>query len=55
MYVGSLRTQLIHDLVKEDSTVTDAERQVLEMALELYKATCEANYGSLGNPRWIDD
>jgi hypothetical protein len=55
MYVGNLRTQFIHDLVKEDSALTDSDRQVLEMALELYKATCEANYGALGNPRWVDD
>ena len=55
MYAGNLRTQFIHELVKGDSALTDTERQALEMALELYKATCEANYGSLGNPRWIDD
>ena len=54
MYVGALRTQLIHDLVKQDTTINDQERMVLEMALDLYKATCEANYGALGNPRWIE-
>lgn len=55
MYVGTLQTQFIYELVKGDSALTDTERQALEMALELYKATCEANYGILGNPRWIDD
>ncbi|MBW4458943.1 MAG: hypothetical protein KME47_01680 [Nodosilinea sp. WJT8-NPBG4] len=41
MYAGNLRTQFLHDLVKEGSALTDTERQVLEMSLELYKATCE--------------
>jgi hypothetical protein len=55
MYVSDLRTNLVHDLVKEDTTITESERQILEMALEIYKATSEANYSALGNPRWIDD
>lgn len=55
IYAGNLRTQFIHDLVKQDTTINDQERLVLEMTLDLYKATCEANYGALGNPRWIDD
>jgi hypothetical protein len=55
MYAGNLRTHFIHELVKQDSTINYQDRMVLEMALDLYKATCEANYGALGNPRWIDD
>jgi hypothetical protein len=55
MYLRDLRTPLIHDLVKEDTTLNEAERQILEMTLEIYKTTCEANYSMLGNPKWIDD
>jgi hypothetical protein len=55
LYAMNLKTQFVHELVKQDEKLTDQERQVLEMVLDLYKATCEANYGALGNPRWIDD
>lgn len=55
LQVGSLRTSAIHQLVQQDTTLSDSDRLVLEMALELYKSTCEANYAALGNPRWIDE
>ncbi|MBD2106285.1 hypothetical protein [Nodosilinea sp. FACHB-13] len=55
MYAGELRTELSDRLVKEDASISDSERLILQMTLEIYKTTCEANYGALGNPRWIDD
>ncbi|MBW4462474.1 MAG: hypothetical protein KME47_19870 [Nodosilinea sp. WJT8-NPBG4] len=55
LYARDLKTQFIHELVQQDTTISDQERLVLEMALDIYKATCEANYSALGNPRWIDD
>ncbi len=55
MYAGNLRTELIDRLVKEDASISDSERLILQMTLEIYKTTCDANYGALGNPRWIDD
>lgn len=55
LQVSSLRTSAIHQLVQEDSALSEPDRMVLEMALDLYKSTCEANYAALGNPRWIDE
>lgn len=55
MYAGNLRTEFIDRLVKEDASISDLERLTLQMTLEIYKTTCDANYGALGNPRWIDD
>lgn len=55
MYAMNLRTEVIDRLVKEDTSISDSERLILQMTLEIYKTTCEANYGALGNPRWIDD
>lgn len=55
MYAGNLRTEFVDRLVKEDVSISDSERLILQMTLEIYKATCDANYGALGNPRWIDD
>lgn len=54
LYVKDLRTQTVHDLVASDPAINETERQVLQMAIEIYKATCEANYSILGNPKWID-
>lgn len=54
MYVGSLRTEWVDRIIKQDTSISDQERLVLEMALELYKICCDANYGALGNPRWIE-
>lgn len=55
MHVRDIRTQFIHDLVTEDQTINDSERQVLQMTLEIYKTVCEANHSTLGNPRWVDN
>ncbi|MBD1918756.1 MULTISPECIES: hypothetical protein [Cyanophyceae] len=55
MYAGELRTELIDKLIKEDDSISDSDHLILQMTLEIYKTTCEANYGALGNPRWIDD
>ncbi|MBD1875788.1 hypothetical protein H6F75_20090 [Nodosilinea sp. FACHB-131] len=55
MYARELRTDIIDKLVKEDTSISDLERLTLQMILEIYKTTCDANYGVLGNPRWIDD
>jgi hypothetical protein len=55
LYIRDLRTSLIDELVKEDTVINESERQILEVALEFYKTTCEANYSILGNPKWIDE
>ena len=55
LYVRSLGTTFASDVVKHDTTLNDQDRLVLEMAISLYKSTCDANYSTLGNPRWIDE
>lgn len=55
MYVGNLKTQFFQDVVKRDTTISDQERLVLEMALEVYRTSSESNYATLGNPRWIEE
>lgn len=55
LYVRSLGTVFAHDAVKQDTTLNDQDRLVLEMAISLYRSTCDANYSTLGNPRWIDE
>lgn len=54
MHVRELRKPFLYEVVKQDKTIDDQERMVLEMVLDIYKATCEANYAALGNPRWIE-
>lgn len=55
MYVGLLKNQLLYELIQQDSALNEQERQVLGMVVEIYKAACEANYATLGNPRWVDE
>ncbi|MGP1384021.1 MAG: hypothetical protein ACTS2F_10715 [Thainema sp.] len=55
LYVRSLGTIFAHNAVKQDTTLSDQDRLVLEMAISLYRSTCDANYSTLGNPRWIDE
>ncbi|MBW4463669.1 MAG: hypothetical protein KME47_26015 [Nodosilinea sp. WJT8-NPBG4] len=47
MYARELRTEFIDRLVKEDASISDSERLTLQMTLEIYKTTCDANYGAL--------
>lgn len=55
IYVWNLKTDYIDRIVKQDTTIDDQERLVLELALEVYRTCCESNYGVIGNPRWIEE
>lgn len=54
IYAGDLRTQTIHDVVDNDTTITDVERSILRNALENYKLCAESVHAALGNPRWAE-
>lgn len=51
--VAQLVTPTIHDFVHQDKAITEEERLVLNMALDTFRATAEANCSELGTPQWI--
>jgi hypothetical protein len=45
----------IETIINQDPVASDKEKEVLKLALKLFKDTAHATYNAVGNPRWIDD
>ncbi len=41
--------------VNQDPIALDKEKEVLKLAVKLFRDTAQATYNAVGNPRWIDE
>lgn len=53
-HVANLLTPEIRAIVKEDISLSDADRMVLQSALDLYLSSASATCAALGTPKWVD-
>jgi hypothetical protein len=53
-YVAALNTFEIHEIVNRDLSISEDDRSLLKLALELYDNTAKTSSIALGNPRWIE-
>lgn len=53
-YVVALNTFEIHEIINRDQSISEDDRSLLKLALELYDNTAKASSIALGNPRWIE-
>jgi hypothetical protein len=42
-------------IINQDPIASEKEKEVLKLAVKLFRDTAQATYNALGNPRWIDE
>ena len=55
LYCAQQNTQLVREIIEQDSATTDNEKAVLLAAVELFVSAAASACAALGNPRWVED
>ncbi len=55
LYAAQQNTQLVREIIEQDSATTDSEKVLLLAAVELFISATAAACAALGNPRWVED
>ncbi|MGP1386272.1 MAG: hypothetical protein ACTS2F_22115 [Thainema sp.] len=53
-HVVNLLTPEIRGIVNRDASLSDADRLVLQSALDVYQSSAIATCAALGTPKWVD-
>lgn len=53
-FVSLLDIQLARDVIKQDSTITVTDQEVLLTTVDLFHNSVSATCAALGNPRWVE-
>ena len=53
-FAANLDMQLVRNIVGQDQTITDDERQVLLSTVDLFHSSVAATIAAMGSPRWVD-
>lgn len=53
-YVAQINTSAIYEIINRDLSISENDRSILKLALELYRNTAQTSSIALGNPRWIE-
>ena len=54
IYSAQQNTQLVREIIEQDSATTDSEKTLLLAAVELFVSTAASACAALGNPRWVE-
>ena len=54
LYAAQQNTQLVREIIEQDSATTDSEKTLLLAAVELFVSAAASACAALGNPRWVE-